>query len=138
MINKKLNNRKNGFFIMEALISILIFIIGVLGILQLQVSQMQATADAQYRSQASYMADNLMTQIIIDKENIDTFVDKTNPEYMDWENNLRNVLPGVNDNPPEITTSIATTGGILVKIVVKWKAPQNELASQYELKSIII
>jgi type IV pilus assembly protein PilV len=131
-------NKNKGFFIIEALISILIFMIGILGILQLQVSQMQATADAQYRAQASYMAENLMTQINLDKDNIDTFVDKTNPAYMDWESNLGNVLPGVNDSPPEITTSVTASGGKLITIIVKWKAPQSESASNYELKGIIL
>ncbi len=135
---KILNNKKNGFFIIEALISILIFMVGILGILQLQVTQMQSTADAQYRAQASYMAENLMAQIIIDKANIDTFVDKTNPEYMDWESGLRNILPGVNEFPPEITTSVSPNGGTAVNIIVKWKAPQSESESNYELKSIII
>jgi type IV pilus assembly protein PilV len=135
---KIINNNKKGFFIIEALISILVFMIGILGILQLQVGQMQATADAQYRSQASYMAENLMSEIVIDKGNIDTFVDKTNTTYMDWESNLRNVLPGVNEYEPEVTTSISSSGGTLVTIVVKWKAPQSESESQYELKSTIL
>lgn len=135
---KIINSNKKGFFIIEALISILIFMIGILGILQLQVGQMQATADAQYRAQASYMAENLMSEIVIDKGNIDTFVDKTNATYTDWESNLRNVLPGVNENLPEVTTSISPTGGTIVTIVVKWKAPQSESESQYELKSTIL
>lgn len=132
------NNNKKGFFIIEALISILVFMIGILGILQLQVGQMQATADAQYRAQASYMAENLMSEIIIDKGNIDTFVDKTNATYSDWEGNLRNALPGVNEFPPEVSTSIAASGGTLVTVVVKWKAPQSESESKYELKSTIL
>jgi type IV pilus assembly protein PilV len=135
---KRINNNKKGFFIIEALISILVFMIGILGILQLQVGQMQATADAQYRAQASYMAENLMTEIIIDKGNIDTFVDKTNATYSDWEGNLRNALPGVNEFPPEVNTSIAASGGKLVTVVVKWKAPQSESESKYELRSIIL
>lgn len=135
---KIINSNKKGFFIIEALISILIFMIGILGILQLQVGQMQATADAQYRAQASYMAENLMSEIVIDKGNIDSFVDKNGNAYLDWESNLRNALPGVNENLPEVTTSVAPTGGTIVTIVVKWKAPQSESASQYELKSTIL
>lgn len=134
---KKINNNK-GFFIIEALVSVLIFMVGIVGVLQLQATQMQATADAQYRAQASYMAENIMSEIIIDKANVDIFVDKTSATYMDWESSLKNALPGVYEYPPEITTSIATSGGTLVTVIVKWKAPQSEMPSQYELKSIII
>jgi len=135
---KKLNKNNKGFFILEALIAILIFMVGILGIMQLQVIQMQATADAQYRTQASYMAENIMSQIVIDKGNVDTFVDGSNPNYSNWLGDLQTILPGVENNPPTITSNPAASGGILITIVIKWKAPQSEQISNYTLKSVII
>lgn len=129
--------KNKGFFIIEALIAVLVFMIGILGVLQIQLTQMQATADAQYRMQASYMADNIMSKIVLDKSNLNNYVSGSNDEYTTWFNDLKGVLPAVSDNPPVITTSESPNGGTLVKIIIKWKSPQTSIVSNYELQSVV-
>src|SRR6218665_3648235 len=59
----KLNAAKtsqDGVMLIEALIAILIFSVGVLGIIGLQASAVKASSDAQYRSEAALLANELI------------------------------------------------------------------------------
>lgn len=47
---------QQGVILLEALIAILIFSMGILAIVGLQAAMVKSTADAQYRAEASYIA----------------------------------------------------------------------------------
>lgn len=63
MLNARTMNRQDGVFLLEALIGLLIFAIGVLGIVALQASAISAQSDAQYRIEAANMVDRMIGQI---------------------------------------------------------------------------
>ncbi len=54
---------QQGFALLEAMISILIFSFGVLGILGIQAAMVKHTTDAKYRSEASYIAQQRLGQM---------------------------------------------------------------------------
>ena len=56
-------SRAGGFVLIEALIAILIFSIGVLGIVGLQATAVQQSSDARYRAQAAELAQQLLGQM---------------------------------------------------------------------------
>ena len=62
-ICRRLRQRESGSTLLEALVSILIFSIGVLAIVGLQAASMRASADAKYRSVANLLADELIGQM---------------------------------------------------------------------------
>src|SRR3954468_14872308 len=51
---------QRGVMLIEALIAILIFTIGILGVIGLQAAAVQQSTDAKNRTEAAYMADQLM------------------------------------------------------------------------------
>ena len=53
-------NSGQGFVVVEALVAILIFSLGVLGLVALQTRAVTASADAQYRVQAALLANELI------------------------------------------------------------------------------
>lgn len=55
--------RQSGIMLLEALIGILIFSLGILGMVSLQAASLAAAADAKYRSEAAGYADRLIAQI---------------------------------------------------------------------------
>lgn len=57
---------QRGVVLLEALIAILIFSLGVLGIVGLQASMIKNTSDAKYRSEASYIAQQKIGQMWAD------------------------------------------------------------------------
>ena len=56
--------------LLEALIAILIFSFGVLGIVGLQASMVKSTSDAKYRSTASYIAQQRIGEMWADPANL--------------------------------------------------------------------
>lgn len=66
---------QQGIVLLEALIAILIFSIGVLGIVGLQASMIKASSDAHYRAQASFIAQQRLGQIWVDQDNIAAYVE---------------------------------------------------------------
>lgn len=56
-------NRQGGVFLLEAVIGILIFFIGVLAMIGLQANSIAIQNDAQYRNEAANLADRMLGQI---------------------------------------------------------------------------
>jgi type IV pilus assembly protein PilV len=133
----KMKNTK-GFFTLEALIAVIVFMLGVLMLLKLQLTQMQVTGDSQYRTQAAYMAENLMSKISLDSQNIEGYINGSSPNYTDWINDLNTMLPGVTANPPTIVKSISSDNTVLITITINWKVPQSASVSHYSIQGAVI
>ena len=54
-----MHNKQSGVMLLEALIAILIFSLGVLGIVGMQASAVKASRDAKYRADAGLLAARL-------------------------------------------------------------------------------
>ena len=70
----------------EAMIAILIFSMGVLAIVGLQAAMIKNTADSKYRADASYIAQQMIGRIWADPDNRATYLGTTT--------DISSVLPG--------------------------------------------
>ena len=59
-------SRERGGFLLEALVGILIFTLGVLGLVALQGRAIAYTSDAQYRGEAAYLANAYVAKMWAD------------------------------------------------------------------------
>ena len=70
---------QQGVVLLEALIAILIFSLGVLGLVGLQATMIKSTSDAKFRSEASFIAQQKIGQMWADPlvlpADLDTIVD---------------------------------------------------------------
>jgi type IV pilus assembly protein PilV len=57
---------QSGGFLLEALIGVLIFSFGILGIVGLQAQSLRHTGDAEYRAEATYLANSLISKMWTD------------------------------------------------------------------------
>jgi type IV pilus modification protein PilV len=64
--------RQGGFFLIEALIAILIFSLGVLGLVAMGGAAIAAQSDAQYRTQAAALADEIASTISLNVDRYNT------------------------------------------------------------------
>lgn len=78
--------REKGIVLIEAMIGILIFSIGVLAVIAMQASAISAQSDAQYRIEASNLVDRMMGEINLN-------VDRSNAT------NLQNSLAAFSHQP---------------------------------------
>jgi len=61
---------QSGAMLLEALIAILIFSLGILAVIGLQAQSIRNSAEAKYRSDASYLANQLIGRMWADRANL--------------------------------------------------------------------
>jgi type IV pilus assembly protein PilV len=124
--------RQRGVMLIEALIAILIFSIGILGIVGLQASAVQQSTDAKNRAEAAYLADQLMGQMWSGNRtvgNLQAQFNSCGPACVGWYNwflTVKGTLPGVDDGDMKPTVTVSDTG--VVTMTIRWRAP-SETAS---------
>jgi type IV pilus assembly protein PilV len=92
-------HKQLGGLIIESLIAMMIFTIGIVGLLNLQTFATKAAADATYRSEAALLADQFISQAwSSDRSNPDTTVFQNNFSSPDGSNYQNWAWRGTNDD----------------------------------------
>ena len=155
MLRRSVKSCQSGIMMIEAMVAILVFSIGVLGVVGMQAAAIGASRDAKYRTDAGLLATELVGRMWASDRRgsaLQTTFSGTGPsggtEYMSWKGNVAAVLPGSDVFPPLVTvTQGAVTPGpnagmnILaphsVAITVRWKAPGDATNHQYVINTLI-
>lgn len=118
------SGRQRGMALLEGMIAILIFSLGIIAIVGLQTMAVKQTTDAKYRSEASVLTNQLLGQMwVTDRQGstLQTQFATGGTGYNAWLDNVRAALPGVADHPP--TVAVSPEGE--VTIAVYWTAPND-------------
>ncbi len=117
--------RQSGGSLLEGLLAIVIFSVGLLSLLMLLSTSLVETGNARYRSEASLLASDLIGQMWAGDRSLAQlrarFGESTSAGYQDWLATVHARLPGTTGttNLPEITISDDRR----VKIQIYWQAP---------------
>lgn len=117
-MNSNTESSERGFALIEVLISLVIFSLGVVGMMGMQTRALQASTDAQDRSMAALLANSATSEMWAIKTTIlsDAAVDA-------WKEQVSASLPrGVGEITPNTTGTDAT-------ISVKWLSNTRKAAS---------
>ena len=133
------SNGQGGSILLEALVAILIFSVGILAVVGMQTSAVKAASDAKYRSDASLLASELLGQMWV-SDRIGTNM-QTNFQggggtdrgaYTTWLANVAAALPGVAAGVNQPLVTVNTASG-LVTVAVFWKLPSEPTAHSYSV-----
>jgi len=119
---------QRGVMLIEALIAILIFSIGILGIIGLQATAVQQSTDAKNRAEAAYLADQLMGQMWTDSRSVANLQAKYQScgsgctGFWTWYGNVKNTLPGVADSIADTQPQVTVDGQGVVTITLYWRS----------------
>lgn len=98
---------QHGIVLIEAMVAILIFSIGILGIVGMQANMVKNTSDAKYRAEASHIAQKRIGEI---------WADPLNPgAYLETNADISALLPG--------GTRTTTAVGTEFTVTVSWQQP---------------
>ncbi len=139
--------RQRGSFLLEALIAVLIVALGILGLVGLQARAIQNTDDAQYRSEAAFLANDLLGQMWISDQATLVAEFATNAtattSYGQFKTLVGARLPGATATDPTVTV-VPRFGdpaqGYDVVITVFWKTPGQsalEPAHRYQTSATV-
>lgn len=127
--------------LLEALIGLLIFSLGILSLVSLQATSISNVTDAKYRADATFLASQLIGQLWADKTNIVAtagseyaYSGGTPPLKLDtWVDNVKTTLPGagVSGTYPEVSMSTNANNQVVASITIKWKTPKSDLIREY-------
>ena len=143
---------QSGVLLLEVLIALLIFALGVLGLVGLQANAIKQSSQAKYRSDATLLANDLIGQMWLAGRDYGTLYNGFRSDsgggatYRAWLAKVNAQLPGSDANPPIVTvTQVMPLDAIVngasapsaglglgsstrVTITMRWKAP-GEAAS---------
>ena len=106
--------RQAGVVLIEALLGILIFSIGILALIGMQSVAVKNTTDARYRTEAAYLASNLLSQVRLDMANANQYADSNVFTYAPrttWRSQVEALLPGINIASTQRVPSIVVAAG---------------------------
>jgi type IV pilus assembly protein PilV len=144
---------QRGIMLIEALIGILIFSIGILAMIGLQAMSIKNQADAKYRSEASYLANQIISSMWVDRANIANYQHRATgggsgctPSGSDsplagtagsnmnvWLAAIAAALPGAASDNQQIIIA----AGNQVTVTVCWKGPQETSWHNYLVTTYI-
>lgn len=147
---KQANIQQTGSVILEALIAILIFSIGILALIGMQSTAINNVADAKYRNTAGFLADQMVGIIWAGRLNAananasNVMVASPDPAFacnpctgangnaytQSW------IASGVQANLPQGTGSI-TIAGPVVTVTVGWQPPKDAVAHRHVVSAYI-
>ena len=127
--------KTRGIALLEALVGILIFAFGVLGLVGLQASMTKAQTGARFRADASNLSDELLGVMWSDAaanlSNYSTAGCNSYARCKEWKAKLQNQLPSA----AATTTFTAATGQ--VDITITWTQP-GEGTHQYQTSAMVL
>ena len=123
-ITMKSNAGQRGATLLEALIGILIFSIGILALVGMQALAIKHMSDAKYRSDAAFFANEIIGQMWVNRGSLGSYAfngSGTPPAEIDsWVTSIRNGLPGVT---AAANLPIIAVAGTTVTVTVRWQLP---------------
>lgn len=146
MLSRKIiRSSQSGATLLEALVAIFIFSIGILALVALQAAAIKESIDAKYRSDASYLANQIIAQMWVDRAHISEYQHyssgsscafsgsaSSNTNVTNWVTEASRLLPGISNNKLQIaiTTPIANT--YQVKVTVCWEINRESTSQTRE------
>ena len=125
-----------GVMLIEALIGILIFSIGILALIGMQGQAIRNTTDARYRSEASFLATEVIGRMWIDIANLPKFDNDYASAFAardDWATKVAATMPGVDlagATRPTIELD-AVTNEVVVTVI--WQQPGETVTRRLQM-----
>jgi type IV pilus assembly protein PilV len=144
-------NAQAGAYLLEALIGILIFSFGILGIVGLQAQAIRFTNDAEYRAEATYLANSLISTMWTDYDAssaaaIAAFKAKytSGAGYTDFKTKVVNGLSGATVSPDPVVlvddptlTAAPSTKSSVVSVKITWTLPGDSTVHNYTTSGVV-
>lgn len=126
---------QRGFMLVEVMVALLIFAIGVLGIVGLQASMTKAQTGSKFRGDAAFLAQRLVGNMWTDRSGLNNYGTaggcSSHTRCSDWLAEVANLLPD-GDATVSVTTlpnGTDATGAVIaaeVTITINWTPPHEE------------
>lgn len=135
--------RQAGVLLLEALIAILLFALGVLGLVGLQAQSMRATDASRYRAEAASLAGTLVASMWTgDAATLEANYDSRGggPGYADFQSKVRARFGRVWITDPKVEFDAAkapSSASVFVTITLAWRMPGEPSPSLHVASAVV-
>lgn len=129
----KLRSGQQGVMLLEALIGVLIFSLGVLALVAMQSVSVSSVSNAKYRVEAAFLAEEIMNYMWLDPQNIQigyAYPGGNSVYLQDWVTRVQaggTGLPNAATYPPTVVIVNTQPAGVSpiwqATVRINWKAP---------------
>jgi type IV pilus assembly protein PilV len=137
-------NAQSGVMLLEALIGILIFSLGILAMVGLQSMSIRLATDSRDRAEASNLAGQLVGQMWLNRAALATYQysgSGTAPSTLtNWISQVNASLPNAAANPPIVTVGaspLSASAGTQTTVTLRWNSPTDSTVHQYVMTAYI-
>ena len=146
---RSLRNAQSGVMLLEALIGILIFSVGILAMIGMQAMGIRLAADSRDRAEASNLASQLVGEMWLNRAALASYEYAGSgtppPALTDWVTRVDASLPGAAAHPPIVTVGAATwvpepgvaSPGTQTTVTLRWISPSDTTVHQYVMTAYI-
>lgn len=117
-------SKQKGVTLLESLIGILLFSIGILAVVAMQVVAVRSVAESKYRMDASFLANEIIGQMWANRANLAAYTytggGTVPPALTGWVTKVNTTLAGAADNPSTISFV-----GREVTVTIFWQHPEE-------------
>ncbi len=112
-----------GVMLIEALVAILLFSVGVIAVMGMQAVSIEQVSQAKYRTDASYLANQIVGTMWLDTANLASYATAGYSKRTAWDAVVASTLP-------QGTGTIAVTNST-VTVTVNWRTPNDSTTRQF-------
>ena len=114
---------QQGVMLIEALVAILLFTLGIIAVMGLQANSIIQVSQAKYRTDASYLANQIIGQMWVDQGNIPNYVTPGSAQRSAWDGQVARTLPA--------GAATIAVNGTQVTVTINWKQPEDIVTRKY-------
>lgn len=120
--------REAGWALMDGLIAIAVFSIGVLGLMALYLYSIKNSSEAGYRAEAAFFANQVVARMWADdkKTLVDNYASPNGPKFKVWQDEVRDARTGLPNATGANAPAIDVKAGNRVTVTVRWQASGGE------------
>jgi type IV pilus assembly protein PilV len=138
---KRIRTGQKGGYLLEALVAILIFAFGILGLVGVVAGSIRATNDARYRAEAANLASAVVGEMwATAAADLDAQFGSGGAKLTAWQDQVASLLPSASGaNAPQIDLSQAglSSQSRTVVVAVFWQLPGESVRHQYLISAQI-
>ena len=123
MIRRRPRQSQEGVMLIEALVAILIFTIGVIAVMGMQAVSIEQVSQAKYRTDASYLANQIVGMMWLDQANLSSYATVGYTGRATWDTLVGKTLPAG-------AATIAVNGS-MVTVTMNWQTPNESTTRKF-------
>ncbi|MFZ3320887.1 MAG: hypothetical protein WA190_00845 [Usitatibacter sp.] len=123
MKSRRTRKTQAGVMLIEALVAILLFSVGVIAVMGMQAVSIEQVSQAKYRTDASYLADQIVGKMWLDQANIPSYATTGYAGRTAWNAVVASTLPN--------GTATITVVGTMITITINWRLPNETTTRKF-------